>query len=71
MTLILGVVLILSLLILLFLGPEWIGKFGKKPRRFKRAVRTARTPRKALVTFGRRTSPLESGQNASHMAVRY
>jgi len=60
MNLLNGIVLVLSLLILLFLGPEWIGEVFKKPKRFKKAVRTARTPRTVLVAFGRKTTRFDA-----------
>lgn len=65
MDLINGIVLILSLLILLFLGPEWMGRFSNKSKYFKRSISIARARRRFWVTFPRLTTRIESSQTKS------
>jgi Sec-independent protein translocase protein TatA len=50
-----GIVLVLSLMVLIFLGPEWLGTFGRKPKRFKKVLRIA-IDSQSEVVVGRRMS---------------
>jgi hypothetical protein len=56
-----GIVLVLSLMVLIFLGPEWMGTFGRKPKRFKKRVRIARDSRlEPLVGRRKNNRPVTS-----------
>lgn len=60
-----GIVLVLSLMVLIFLGPEWLGTFGRKPKRFKRLVPFDSDSRTKPVVGRRKSNRLGTSQSTS------
>jgi len=63
-----GMLLVLGLMILIFLGPEWGVRFTRKQRKFKRLVRLG-GPRDEPVAGRRRTNRFEGSQGNSQRLV--
>lgn len=59
-----GMLLVLGLMILIFLGPEWGVRFSRKQRKFKRLVRLG-GPRDVPVAGRRRNNRLVGSQGSS------
>ena len=53
-----GILLVLGMMTLIFLGPEWVVKFTRKPKRFKKLVQTAGDSRIERVAGRRKNNRL-------------
>jgi len=62
---VIGILLVLGMMSLIFLGPEWVVKFTRKPKRLKKLVRVAGVSRIERMAGSRRNSRLGASQTPS------
>ena len=60
-----GILLVLAMMTLIFLGPQWVVKLTRKPKRYRRLVRQAFDSQLGRMAGRRKNNRVGTGQTSS------
>jgi hypothetical protein len=65
-----GILLVLAMMTLIFLGPQWVVKLTRKPKRYRRRVRLAVDSQTGRIAGRRRNNRPGANQSPSRASFR-
>ena len=66
-----GILLVLAMMTLIFLGPQWVAKLTRKPKRYRRLIRLAVHSQMNRMTGRRRNNRPGASQRPSRASFRH